>query len=224
MRRLLLALAVLAPGAAPAPAGAPASAAPASAAPSAAAPSAVAPAAAAPATSGPEPALPAGLYFELTRGQVQSLQGDRRERRLLGAAPLEIGAPTRLELGATSAGRLVLPGGFQLDLTGPAILEVQAPAAGAGLPRLWLGSLGGAVLECRRPGPMLTLPQGQVLYPRRGVLRLTPAGPDQLRLTLCGGEAQELDLGGRYSFELPVGFDRPLPARLTESPASYRGR
>lgn len=204
MRRLLLALAVLAPGAAPAPVGAPA--------------------AAAPAASGAEPALPAGLYFELTRGQVQSLQGERRERRLLGAPPLEIGGPTRLELGATSAGRLVLPGGFQLDLAGPAILEVELPAEGAGCPRLWLGSLGGAVLECRRPGPMLTLPQGQVLYPRRGVLRLSPAGPDQLRLTLCGGDGLELDLGGRYSFELPVGFDRPLPARLTPYPASYRGR
>jgi hypothetical protein len=168
--------------------------------------------------------LPAGLYFELTRGQVQSLQGDRRERRLLGAPALPVDGPTRLELGATSSGRLVLPGAFQLDLSGPAVLEVQPPSTADGAPRLWLGSVGGAVLECRRAGPMLTLPQGQVLYPRRGVLRLAPGASDELRLTLCGGEPLELDLGGRYSFEIPVGFDRPLPRRLTPTPATYRGR
>jgi hypothetical protein len=168
--------------------------------------------------------LPGGLYFELTRGQFQSLQGERRERRLLGAPPLTLAGPTRLELGATSSGRLVLPGAFQLDLAGPAVLEVQPPSSADATPHLRLGSLGGALLECRRSGPTLTLPQGQVLHPRRGVLRLTPGASDELRLTLCGGEPLELDLGGRYSFEIPVGFDRALPHRLTPTPATYRGR
>lgn len=172
----------------------------------------------------PRPARwPRGLTLEVQSGQVLALVAEQRLYRSPASGALTIQSEVRFEIGARARARLLLAGGFQMDLAGPAILEIAAPEGVDGSLDLRLLEHGLVDFECRQPGAALSLPGGQVLHPRRGVLRLERSAGLRSRLEVRGGLSVELDLGGRYSFELPVGFARTVPERLSPLPATYRG-
>jgi hypothetical protein len=166
---------------------------------------------------------PQGLYLEVQDGQVLALIGEQRLQRSPASGLLAIQSEARLEFGARSVARLVLPGGFQIGLRGAAIIELPAPTGASQGIAVHVLDHARIDLECRRAGLSLRLPGGQVLYPRQGVLRLERLAGERSRIEVRGGLPVELDLGGRYTFELPVGLVRPLPERLDPNPAPYRG-
>ncbi len=184
------------------------------------------------ATPGATHAQPAQSGIEAEPPRLEVQYGWARltlEGKILLATPEEVAPPltsrTYLELGATSRARLVWPGGAQVQLNGTTGLELDPEPDTGGLGWTWrFRRLTTAEIDIRRGAHSLYMPQGQMLMPARALFRLEGTAGGATRLFHRAGNRIELDLGGRYTFLVPVGAHRPLPLRLDPLPASYRGR
>ncbi len=157
------------------------------------------------------PPAAVGLRLEVRSGFAWLRQGGRDRLVLPGDGPLDVHGDFELELNVRGVLQLGLLGAGSVRWTGPATVGVRREAAEV---RLRLGTVGVVEFEGRRAGPWIELPRGQVLRPRQSAFRLDGRPGGIVDFQHRAGLPVELDLGGRYTFELAQGRRIRVPERL----------
>lgn len=169
--------------------------------------------------SHPFTGLPAPLRIEVAAGFAEVTSAGV-ERRIPAGTAVDVLAPFQLNVAAQGRVRVRRPGEVQIDLAGSTRLKVETDAA----QRRWtFERIDEVEVDQRFATEIYVFPEGQVLEPRRCALRFEGRTGGRTWLEIRAGGPAELDLGGRYTFPLRVGWRRVVPARLGPDPATYRG-
>ncbi len=169
--------------------------------------------------SHPATGLPAPLRLEVASG-FADVTSAGVERRIPAGTAVDVLAPFQLKVAAQGRVRVRRPGEVQVDLAGSTQVTIETDAA----QRRWtFERIDEVEVDQRFATEVFVFPEGQVLEPRRCALRFEGRTGGRTWLEVRAGGPAELDLGGRYTFPIRVGWRRILPERLGPDPATYRG-
>lgn len=159
----------------------------------------------------PPEATATTVRMEVSRGFARLRQGGNERLVLPSDGPLTVVGTFDLELNVGGELSLRFADLGSLRAKGPLHMGARSEN---NLPQLRFVRLDTIEYEGRRSGPRLELPRGQVLRPRQSAFRLEGRAGGAMDFEHRAGQPVELELGGRYSFELAQGRRIRLPERI----------
>ncbi|MBI1380462.1 MAG: hypothetical protein GC161_05165 [Planctomycetaceae bacterium] len=151
------------------------------------------------------------VRMEVSRGFARLRQGGNERLVLPSDGQLTVVGTFDVELNVGGELSLRFADLGSLRATGPLHMGARSEK---NLPQLRFVRLDTVEYEGRRSGPRLELPRGQVLRPRHSAFRLEGRAGGAMDFEHRAGQPVELELGGRYSFELAQGRRIRLPERI----------
>ena len=159
----------------------------------------------------PPEASSASVRLEVTRGFVRLRQNGNERLVLPSDGPLTVVGSFDVELNVGGQLDLRFADYGSLRARGPLLMGARSEKD---VPHLRFARLSALEYQGRRAGPRLELPRGQVLRPRHSAFRLEGRTSGPVDFEHRAGQPVELELGGRYSFELAQGRRIRLPERI----------
>lgn len=159
-----------------------------------------------------ELALLDGWARAITEHGVQWLTPSQPALLVEGGVYVELGPDSRLEVVDAGRASAVLSGTTSAEFV----------RRDSGDTHLVLRRFDRIELHTLRGSLDVALPEGQSLSLGRAVTHLFGSADGRTRVEHLLGDPLELDLGGWYTFDLPVGTRREVPAPLDRGPAARR--